>query len=495
MGSQRERVGDYILGRVIGSGSSSKVRYAEHAVTGAPVAIKIIKKDRFEQDPVLRQKLEREIGIVRLMKHPNLIKFLDVCESRTRFYLILEHAANGPLVGLFSEPTTPTHEAVFAIFRQIIYGIEHLHHHGICHRDLKAENILLDSFNNVRIADFGFARWMRSNIADSSCGSPHYAAPEVIRGLHYNGCFADVWSAGVILFALLARRLPFDDRSIRGVMTKVKNGAFEMPTSLPPDTQDLIRKMLCVDPRKRITIAGIKEHPAFREGYPIGYVLPAPIPLVFSDDPIEPDEKIVQYLEHIGFDSMEEIRAELASEGRSMAKVFYSLHALAQRPESLPWASGQLKVPTSPPDLFRMTPDEHEFGSAPVDFGPRSPDGSGSSTGSMPECDAWTSFPATMPMNEETWFKLKCDQMPVLMFHLQEMLTSLGYEFFHPNPFELYGRRAAEAAYAVITAIQQDGWVDLRVGQDGATAITRELATAVLDVVAQWSGDWAPPWE
>ena len=201
---RKQEVGDYIIGRTLGSGTTGKVKVAERKETGEQVAIKIIKKSQFDAKPDLQRKIRREIALMRLMDHPNLLRLVDVCESNRHLFIVLEYAAHGELFDYLVARRRLSEEVALNFFRQIIYGLEYLHVHAICHRDLKPENILLDEFDNIKIADFGFARWMRANIAETSCGSPHYAAPEVIKGINYDGRCADVWSCGVILYALLA---------------------------------------------------------------------------------------------------------------------------------------------------------------------------------------------------------------------------------------------------------------------------------------------------
>ena len=186
-------------------------------------------------------------------------------------YLVLEYIEGGELFkhiisnGFLDEP-----EAVH-IFRQMIAGLSYCHLFGICHRDLKPENILLDRNRDVKIADFGMAalqpanRWLKS-----SCGSPHYASPEVIRGERYSGDRADVWSCGVILFAMLAGRLPFEsrmedfDENCREVLTLVQAGEYTLPGNLTPEAKDLIWRILQPDPSQRISMQQMWEHPLLR---------------------------------------------------------------------------------------------------------------------------------------------------------------------------------------------------------------------------------------
>lgn len=197
-------LGPYVLLRPLGIGTTGKVKLAVHCETQEKYAIKIIKKASFEQKPNLQMKIQREIALMRLVDHPHLLKLHDVLESPRHLYIVLEYASKGELFDYLVEHKCLPEDAAMKFFRQIIYGLEYLHSLGICHRDLKPENILLDENLNIKIADFGFARFVKTNIADTSCGSPHYAAPEVVRGEPYDGRCADIWSCGVILYALLA---------------------------------------------------------------------------------------------------------------------------------------------------------------------------------------------------------------------------------------------------------------------------------------------------
>jgi len=200
----RQEIGNYIVGKTLGSGTTGKVKIAERKDDNLKVAIKIINKSQFNSKPDLQRKIKREIALMRIMDHPNILKLLEVLESQRHLYIVIELAEHGELFDYIVSHNKLDEKTALTFFRQIIYGLEYLHTHAICHRDLKPENILLDEFDTIKIADFGFARWMRSNIVETSCGSPHYAAPEVVKGLQYDGRCADVWSCGVILYALLA---------------------------------------------------------------------------------------------------------------------------------------------------------------------------------------------------------------------------------------------------------------------------------------------------
>jgi BR serine/threonine kinase len=202
-------IGRYeILGN-LGVGTSAKVKLARNMDTNLRFAIKVIKKANLEKEPSYFSKLQREIALMSLFDHPHILKIHEVFESPNHLHLVLEYAENGELLDLLVHERVLSEEEGLDLFRQMVYALEYLHQHGICHRDLKPENILLDANRTIKVADFGLARWMRHDLANSSCGTPTYTAPEVIEARPYSGKLADVWSLGVILYAMLAVSLFF----------------------------------------------------------------------------------------------------------------------------------------------------------------------------------------------------------------------------------------------------------------------------------------------
>ncbi|CAE7224036.1 unnamed protein product [Rhizoctonia solani] len=274
--SDLAEIGPWVLGDMLGKGSSGRVKLGRHKYSGKMAAIKIISKN-----PVLTSKqtlaemdarhqkqlqaIHREIVIMKLINHPCIMALYDLQETETEFYLALEYVEGGELFDyIVSRGRLPEHEALF-YFKQILYGLDYCHRFNISHRDLKPENILLDKHMNVKIADFGMAALEVANgMLETSCGSPHYASPEIVAGKAYHGSSSDIWSCGVVLYALLTSRLPFDDPDIRALLHKVKAGKFHMHRDISPMAQDLIWRMLVVDPEKRITIRDIFRHPFFK---------------------------------------------------------------------------------------------------------------------------------------------------------------------------------------------------------------------------------------
>jgi serine/threonine protein kinase len=483
-------IGDYLVLYDLGYGVTGKVKLGQHIATQRQVAIKIIKKSQFDKNPELRGKVHREIALMRLLDHPHLLKLVEVCESPNHLYIILEHAPHGELFEALVANRSLSTELGMKLFRQIIYGLDFLHSHGICHRDLKPENILLDEYDDVKIGDFGFARWMRANIADTACGSPHYAAPEVVRGIPYDGRCADIWSSGVILFALLAGRLPFNDPAIRNLLAKVKACQYTMPSDLPAEIQSLISGMLTVDTNARLTIRQIKEHPAFRIGISIQtYVLPCPLPMPRIPDPIDPsviDGQTLETLRQIGFADDEELFAEFTSEGTKMAKVFYYMLTSTTSLNNLPWhtdITGETPSPLS--DDFLVSPPSVAFGSAEVNpFGRRR------------RIEEVSSAHVYSPAVRAEWADVqhaeyKSDLMQpcvditlpidVLMAKMQLVLTSMNFQWFHPDEFCLIARHTDEGMYLVVKVVH-DGAQSLEMDLY-FTQVTQSAVRIILDNV------------
>ncbi|RXN33682.1 serine threonine- kinase BRSK1-like isoform X1 [Labeo rohita] len=271
-GSQAAQyVGPYRLEKTLGKGQTVNffyrvvglVKLGVHCITGQKVAIKIVNREKLSESVLM--KVEREIAILKLIEHPHVLKLYDVYENNKYLYLVLEHVSGGELFDYLVKKGRLTPKEARKFFRQIISALDFCHSHSICHRDLKPENLLLDEKNNIRIADFGMASLqVGDSLLETSCGSPHYACPEVIRGEKYDGRRADVWSCGVILFALLVGALPFDHDNLRQLLEKVKSGVFHMPHFIPPDCQALLRGMIEVNPEKRLTLEDIQKHPWYQ---------------------------------------------------------------------------------------------------------------------------------------------------------------------------------------------------------------------------------------
>jgi len=261
-------IGNYKLSKTLGIGAFGKVKLGEHVPTKHKVAVKILNKGKIAALD-MGEKVRREINILRICKHPHIIRLYEVIDTPTDIFLVMEYAPEGELFDYIVGKGKPSPEDAQRLFRQLISAVEYCHFHNIVHRDLKPENLLLDKDYNLKIADFGLSNIMRDGeFLKTSCGSPNYAAPEVIMGNLYAGPEVDVWSCGVILYALLCGSLPFDDESIPMLFKKIKSGMYSLPSHLLPIPRDLIPRMLIVDPIKRITIAEIRNHLWFSQSIP-----------------------------------------------------------------------------------------------------------------------------------------------------------------------------------------------------------------------------------
>lgn len=279
------QIGNYRLGKNLGIGAFGKVKHATHVITGHHVAIKILNRKRIG-DLDMADKVKREINILKKCSHPHIIRLYEVIDTPTDIFVVMEYVSNGELFDYIVSKGRLVPDEARHFFHQIVAGVEYCHFHSIVHRDLKPENLLLDADNTLKIADFGLSNTMRDgDFLRTSCGSPNYAAPEVISGNLYAGPEVDVWSCGVILYALLCGSLPFDDESIPNLFKKIKSGMYSLPSHLSSLSRDLIPRMLVVDPMKRITIPEIRQHPWFQHKLP-QY-------LKFTPDLLEQQEKVL----------------------------------------------------------------------------------------------------------------------------------------------------------------------------------------------------------
>ncbi|KAF6730302.1 Serine/threonine-protein kinase SIK2 [Oryzias melastigma] len=253
------QVGFYEIIRTLGKGNFAVVKLAKHKVTKTQVAIKIIDKTRLS--PSNLEKIYREVQIMKLLNHPHIIKLYQVMETKDMLYIVTEYAKNGEMFDYLTSNGRMSEDEARKKFWQILTAVDYCHRHHIVHRDLKTENLLLDSNMNIKLADFGFGNFYNAGEPLSTwCGSPPYAAPEVFEGKEYEGPQLDIWSLGVVLYVLVCGSLPFDGPSLPALRQRVTEGRFRIPFFMSRDCENLIRKMLVVDPARRISVAQIKQH-------------------------------------------------------------------------------------------------------------------------------------------------------------------------------------------------------------------------------------------
>ncbi|TMW95042.1 hypothetical protein EJD97_009448 [Solanum chilense] len=264
----KRKLGKYEVGRTIGEGTFAKVKFARNTETGENVAIKVLAKSTILKHRMVEQ-IKREISIMKIVRHPCIVRLHEVLASQTKIYIVQEFVTGGELfdkivhLGRLSEDEARTY------FQQLIDAIAHCHSKGVYHRDLKPENLLLDFQGNLKISDFGLSALPQQGVEllYTTCGTPNYVAPEVLGNRGYDGAAADVWSCGIILYVLMAGYLPFDETDLPTLYTKIKAAEFSCPFWFSPGATSLIQKIIDPNPQTRIKIDGIKRDPWFRKNY------------------------------------------------------------------------------------------------------------------------------------------------------------------------------------------------------------------------------------
>ncbi|KDO86586.1 hypothetical protein CISIN_1g012228mg [Citrus sinensis] len=294
--ASRTRVGKYELGRTLGEGSFAKVKFAKNVETGDFVAIKIVDRDQVLRHKMVEQ-IKREISTMKLIKHPNVIKIIEVMASKTKIYIVLEFIDGGELFDKIAKHGRLKEDEARRYFQQLINAVDYCHSRGVFHRDLKPENLLLDSYGVLKISDFGLSaisqQVREDGLLHTACGTPNYVAPEVLNDKGYDGRASDVWSCGVILFVLMAGFLPFDESNLMALYRKVSTfhflsvygesykkctnkysytlqicrADFSCPSWFSSGAKKLIKRILDPNPDTRMTISQMLEDEWFKKGY------------------------------------------------------------------------------------------------------------------------------------------------------------------------------------------------------------------------------------
>ncbi|BGP35556.1 hypothetical protein JCM10296v2_007397 [Rhodotorula toruloides] len=377
-------IGGYSLGRVIGEGTFGKVRLGAHRLTGTRVAIKQVPKSLPSYSPTDPSSplslLTREIHHHRRLRHPHVLSLFELIATESSIYLVTELCAGGELFDYLVEHGRLSLPETRRIFGQLVLGVAYLHREGVVHRDLKLENVLLDENVNVKIADLGFGReFEKGKWLETRVGTLGYMAPEVVAGSKYLGEQVDVWSLGVILYALVTGSLPFDDDD-EGIMRQlILDCKYEMPDWLDEDASSLIHSILTRDPLLRPSLKQILAHPFFTRPPPPAapeassstasspYVAPknpslAP-PLLMSEPralalaPPVPSADILSSSP----DSMLSMSAVKRGKQRAL-DIDSSVVSTPVQPRSLPSSLRQ----TSPPGPFSAIPPHLSAASSPI---------------------------------------------------------------------------------------------------------------------------------
>ncbi|XP_041723830.1 serine/threonine-protein kinase MARK2 isoform X2 [Coregonus clupeaformis] len=311
-------IGNYRLLKTIGKGNFAKVKLARHVLTGKEVAVKIIDKTQLNSSSL--QKLFREVRIMKLLNHPNIVKLFEVIETEKTLYLVMEYASGGEVFDYLVAHGRMKEKEARAKFRQIVSAVQYCHQKCIVHRDLKAENLLLDADMNIKIADFGFSNeFVMGSKLDTFCGSPPYAAPELFQGKKYDGPEVDVWSLGVILYTLVSGSLPFDGQNLKELRERVLRGKYRIPFYMSTDCENLLKKFLILNPTKRGSLEQIMKDRWMNVGHEEEELKPYIEPMPDYKDP-----KRTEIMIQMGY-SMEEVQDSLVNQKYNEVMATYLL--------------------------------------------------------------------------------------------------------------------------------------------------------------------------
>ena len=250
----------YRLVKMIGKGAFGKVYLGIHILTGQQVAIKSIDK-QYMKDEHSKRKVFQEVLILKKCNHKNVIKLLEVFENKKYLFIVQEYASEGDLLTYVKERgKLPENEAKELIL-QIVQGMRYCHRHNILHRDIKLDNILLDKGMVVKICDFGVSRFVKSGqVINEQCGTPAYIAPEILLDKGYEGCYADLWSLGVLIYATITGTVPFTGNDLDELHSSIIAGEYTFPKYLSEEAKDLISRFLKLNPYSRIDIEAVENH-------------------------------------------------------------------------------------------------------------------------------------------------------------------------------------------------------------------------------------------
>lgn len=249
-------LGKYQLGRLLGRGAYAKVYHARSLEDDMGVAIKVIDKSKVA-GTTMEPRILREVSVMRRLSHPNIVKLLEVMATKSKIYMVMEHAKGGELFTQISRDGPLTEPVARRYFQQLVSAVHYCHSKGVTHRDIKPQNILLDHEGNLKVSDFGLSalpELLRDGLLHTSCGTPAFTAPEVVRRKGYDGAKADAWSCGIILYLLLAGYLPFNEANIAVMYQKMYLRDFEFPCWISKSAQRVISRLLDPNPQNRITI-------------------------------------------------------------------------------------------------------------------------------------------------------------------------------------------------------------------------------------------------
>eukprot|EP00051_Salpingoeca_urceolata_P013478 m.169274 g.169274 ORF g.169274 m.169274 type:complete len:825 (+) comp17802_c1_seq3:2413-4887(+) len=325
-----DRIGDYILGKTLGEGAFAKVKLATHCVTGSEVAVKVVMKHKIRDDYV-RENLRREGQLMQRLRHTNIIRLYEVVETERAYCLVTGFASGGEVLDYIVAHGALSEKDTRRYVRQLISAVNHLHKAGIIHRDLKAENLLLDRNLDLKLIDFGLSNTLDGReFLMTQCGSPAYTAPELLGGKQY-GPAVDIWSIGINMYAMLTGRLPFSSDNVTTLHALILDQKYTVPESFSPACKDLVARLLTVKVKDRITMDELRSHPWVMDEYG------GPVP----DDPgVEPVvegalvESVLSQMVRMGYERQSIVDSVLSSVADKLHAMYYLLCERMCRTES-----------------------------------------------------------------------------------------------------------------------------------------------------------------
>uniref|UniRef100_A0A7S4Q2U6 Non-specific serine/threonine protein kinase n=1 Tax=Alexandrium monilatum TaxID=311494 RepID=A0A7S4Q2U6_9DINO len=319
-GNTTKSIGHYVLGKTIGEGTFGKVKLGRHILSGERVAVKILEKEKIVEVADV-ERIAREVHILKLIRHPHIVQLYEIIETRGQLYLIMEYASGGELFDYIVAHGRVQEAEACRFFHQIIAGVEKVHAMNVVHRDLKPENLLLDEHKCIKIVDFGLSNVFREGqLLQTACGSPCYAPPEMVAGMAYVPGMCDLWSCGVILFALVCGYLPFEDQNTNNLYTKILAADYTAPAFISKSVKELIAGLLTVDPNQRYTIAHVRAHPWYRQ-VPESSVQPREL----APGQLGLDEDVLRELDAYGFPREYAVRCLELNKHNHLTTTYYLL--------------------------------------------------------------------------------------------------------------------------------------------------------------------------
>ncbi|KRX91901.1 5'-AMP-activated protein kinase catalytic subunit alpha-2 [Trichinella pseudospiralis] len=430
------KINHWQLGKTIGSGSFGKVKLAVHQVNGIKAAIKIISREKIRQRKIA-DKTRREIENLRLFRHPHIVQLIsyisyEVVALPSDIFMVMEYMSGGDLGEYIHKNGKLQEHEARRIFQQLISAVDYCHRHKVVHRDLKLENLLLDSENNIKLTDFGLSNFIKDGkLLKTSCGSLNYAAPELLHGHYYAGPEVDIWSCGIVLYVLLSGYLPFEDDREMVLYQKIKSGVYAIPNCFSKSVTSLIYKILQVHPMRRATAKTIMAHPWFAVDVP-DYLFPK----ISDEETSIVDLSVVKEISEKFHVREKDVIMTLAqNDPYNQFSIAYNLAVEKKR-------SGKNEIANLYSENFHLM----NMSDISKEHPPTSKCNNNSTSAKPTSNEIKTTVYKSTHVNEERWhLGVRSSEPPeVIMIQLFHTMKSLNFEWRIINPFHVIVRRKGD---------------------------------------------------